>query len=84
MPKLSDYVEMAANAYLQETGRDELDARWVAAFFAECGVQDEHPRQDLVAFAALVQKALTLRSERAAKRARFHLDRVVSSTRKPR
>ena len=46
-------------------------------------MQDAYPRQDLVAFAALVQKALTLRSERAAKRARFHLDRVVRSSRKP-
>ena len=80
MPRLSDYVEIAANEYLQEVGRDDLDARWIAAFFAECGVLDEHPRQDLVAFAALVQKELTLRSERAGKRTRFHLDRL---TRRP-
>jgi hypothetical protein len=77
MPRLSDYVEMAADDYVQETGRDELDAHWIAEFFQDCGVQDAYPRQDLVAFAALVQKALTLRSERAAKRARFHVDKLT-------
>lgn len=82
MPRLSDYVEIAANEYLQEVGRDDLDARWIAAFFEECGVLDEHPRQDLIAFAARVQKALTLRSERARKRTRFHLDRLNRRPRK--
>ena len=84
MPKLSEYVETAANQYLQETGRDELDAHWIAEFFQDCGVQDAYPRQDLVAFAALVQKALMLKSERAGKRARFHLDKVVRAVRPPR
>ncbi len=83
MARLRDYVEMAADEYLQESGRDELGAHWIAEFFQDCGVQDAYPRQDLVVFAALVQKTLTLRSERAAKRTRFHLDRVVSSSRKP-
>jgi hypothetical protein len=77
MPKLSEYVEMAANEYLQETGRDELDARWIARFFQDSGVQDDYPRQDLVAFAALVQKALTLKSERAGKRTHFHLEKIA-------
>jgi hypothetical protein len=54
MPKLSEYVEMAANEYLQETGKDELDARWIAEFFQDGGVQDDYPRQDLVAFSDLV------------------------------
>ena len=84
MPRLSDYVEIAANEYLQEVGRDDLDARWIAAFFEECGVLDEQPRQDLVAFAALVQKALTLKSARAAKRAHFHVDKLVGPSRKSR
>jgi hypothetical protein len=82
--RLSDYVEMAANEYLQETGRDELDARWIAAFFQDSGVLDAYPRQDLVAFDALVQKALTLKSGRAAKRTRFHLDKLADLVRRPR
>jgi hypothetical protein len=77
MPKLSEYVEMAANEYLQETGKDELDARWIAEFFQDGGVQDDYPRQDLVAFADLVQKALTKNSERAGKQTRFQLDKIV-------
>lgn len=84
MPKLSDYVEMAANEYLQETGRDELDARWIAAFFAESGVQEAYPRQDLIAFAAQVQKALTLKSERAGKQARLQLDKLRRPGKLPR
>jgi hypothetical protein len=77
MPKLSEYVEMAANEYLQETGQDELDARWIAEFFQDGGVQDDYPRQDLVAFSAMVQKALTKKSDRAGKRTRFQLDKIV-------
>jgi hypothetical protein len=56
MPKLSEYVEMAANEYLQETGEDELDARWIAEFFQDSGVQDDYPRQDLVAFGDLCKR----------------------------
>lgn len=77
MPKLSEYVEMAATEYLQETGRDALDAHWIAAFFQDSGVLDDYPRQDLVAFSELVQKALTQKSERAGKQARFQLDKIA-------
>lgn len=69
MLKLTDYVEMAATEYLQETGKDELDSVWVAEFFQDCGVQDDYPRQDLVDFYALVQKALTIKIEMADKQA---------------
>ena len=71
MRKLSDYVEIAATEYLQETGRGELDSRWVAEFFQDYGVQDDYPGQDLVAFYALVQKALTLKTDRLEKLARL-------------
>jgi hypothetical protein len=84
MPKLSEYVEMAAREYLQETGQDELDARWIAGFFQDSGVQDDYPRQDLVAFSAMVQKELTLQSERAGKQTRFQLDRIVRFVRQLR
>ena len=47
--KLSDYVELAASEYFLETGRIDLDARWIAAFFQDGGVMDAYPRQDLVA-----------------------------------
>lgn len=77
MTKLSDYVEIAAAEYLLETGRDELDARWIAAFFQDSGVLDAYPRQNLVAFSELVQKELTRRSERAGKQARLRLDRIA-------
>ena len=86
MPKLSDYVEMAATEYLQETGNTELDSRWIAEFFQDSGVLDDYPAQDLVDFCAMVQKALTKRSDRAGKQARFQLDKVihfVKNKRKP-
>ena len=71
MRKLTDYVEIAATEYLQETGKDELDSLWIAEFFQDYGVQDDYPRQDLVAFYALVQKALTLKTDRFEKLARL-------------
>lgn len=70
MRKLTDYVEMAATEYLQETCKDELDSVWIAEFFQDCGVQDDYPKQDLVAFYALVQKALTIKIEMSEKQAR--------------
>lgn len=84
MPKLSQYIEMAATEYLYETGQDELDARWIAAFFQDSGVQEEYPRQNLVAFSEWVQKELTARSERATKQTRFQLDKIVQGVRRPR
>ncbi|PTR16191.1 hypothetical protein C8R31_102205 [Nitrosospira sp. Nsp2] len=76
MPKLSDYVKMAADEYAREHGDSEPGARWVADFFHECGVQDEYPRQDLVAFAQMVQKELIKKNEQAAKKARIELDKL--------
>lgn len=84
MPKLSEYVEMAAMEYLQETGKTDLDLRWIAEFFQNSGVQDDYPRQDLVAFCALVQKGLTLKSERADKQARTQLDKIIHFIKPPR
>jgi hypothetical protein len=84
MTKLSDYVEIAAMEYLLETGRDELDAHWIAEFFQDSGVQDDYPRQDLVAFAAMVQKELTKKSERAEKQARSQLEKIVHFVRQLR
>ena len=71
MRKLSEYVEMAAAEYWQETGKDELDTHWLAEFFQDAGVLDDYPRQDLVGFYALVQKALTINTDRAKKLARL-------------
>ena len=84
VPKLSEYVEMAATEYLRETGLDELAARWIAAFFQDGGVQDDYPRQDVVAFSDLVQKALTKKSERAGKQTHFQLDKIIRFVRHPR
>ncbi|KIO48321.1 hypothetical protein [Nitrosospira sp. NpAV] len=77
MPKLTDYVKMAADEYLEETGNTELNARWIAEFFQDYGVQDAYPRQDLVAFAEMVQKELTRNEERAAKKMRLLLDKAL-------
>jgi hypothetical protein len=76
MRKLSDYVEMAATEYWQETGKDELDSLWIAEFFQDGGVMDEHPGLGLVDFYALVQKALTLEIERAEKLARLQREKA--------
>ncbi|ADE11847.1 hypothetical protein [Sideroxydans lithotrophicus] len=75
MRKLSDYVEIAAEEYWQETGKDELDSLWIAEFYQDCGVLDDHPEHDLVGFYALVQKALTRNIRRAEKLARLQQSR---------
>ncbi|WP_041642644.1 hypothetical protein [Azoarcus olearius] len=82
-PKLSDFVELAAAEYLRDTGRVDLDARWIAAYFADSGVTDAYPLQDLIAFSALVQKALDNRAQRAEKVARHHLERIARRRRRP-
>jgi len=71
MRKLSDYIEMAAMEYWQETGKEELSPHWIAEYFQDSGVLDDYPHQDLVAFHALVQKALTVNIDRAEKLARL-------------
>ena len=84
MRKLTDYVEMAATEFLQETGKDQLDTLWIAEFFQDCGVLDDYPKQDLVEFFALVQKALTINIERAEKLARLQLDKSGRSAKQQR
>ncbi|MFZ2163355.1 MAG: hypothetical protein WAW02_14170 [Sideroxyarcus sp.] len=79
MRKLTEYVEMAAEEYLQETGKAELDSLWLAEFFQDGGVMDDHPGQDLVSFYALVQKALTVRIEKADKLARLQQEKSSRS-----
>jgi hypothetical protein len=79
MRKLTEYVEMAAEEYLQETGKAELDSLWLAEFFQDGGVMDDHPGQDLVGFYALVQKALTVRIEKADKLARLQQEKSSRS-----
>lgn len=71
MRKLSEYVDMAAAEYWQETGKAEIAPLWIAEFFQDSGVADDHPQQGLIAFHTLVQKALTLNIERAEKLARL-------------
>lgn len=82
MRKLSDYVEMAAMEYWQETGKEELAPLWIAEYFQDCGVMDDHPNQDLVEFHALVQKALTVNIERAKKQARLQRNKPTRSTKR--
>ncbi|MBS1190442.1 MAG: hypothetical protein H6R10_2234 [Rhodocyclaceae bacterium] len=77
MPKLSEYVEMAASDYLQETGNVELEPFWIAEYFLYSGVQDDYPRQDLVTFHALVQKTLRKKAERAGQDARRQLEKIA-------
>lgn len=77
MPKLTDYAKMAAQEYISERGSTELEPRWIAEFFQNSGVQDAYPRQDLIAFANMVQKELTKEDERATKKAASSLDKMV-------
>lgn len=77
MPKLTDYAKMAAHEYINERGSTELEPRWIAEFFQNAGVQDAYPRQDLIAFANMVQKELTKEDERATKKAASSLDKMV-------
>ncbi|NBQ68843.1 MAG: hypothetical protein EBU46_08435 [Nitrosomonadaceae bacterium] len=79
MYKLSDYILLAADTYFEETGSSELNARWIAEFFQDYGLQDTYPSQSLINFANLVQKELTRNEEQAAKKARLHLDRIINS-----
>lgn len=44
---------------------------------------DDCPRQDLVAFSAVVQKELAKQSERAGKQAHFRLDKIARFVRPP-
>ncbi len=75
MTKLNEYVEMAAAEYWRETGKPELDSVWLAEFYQDCGVQDDFPRENVVAFYALVQKELTQQIERAEKLARLEQEK---------
>ncbi|CAH1903395.1 conserved hypothetical protein [Candidatus Nitrotoga sp. HW29] len=84
MYKLSEYVEMAATEYLQETGKAELNAHWAAEFFQDNGVQDSYPQQDLIAFCTMVQKALTIKCERTGKQRCLHLDKAIRPISKSR
>ena len=84
MPKLSEYVEMAATQYLQETGNVELDAHWIAEFFQDGGVLEAYPQQDLIAFSDQVQKALIRKSERAEKHTRLQMDKIIKLVKMPR
>ncbi|SEO55487.1 hypothetical protein [Nitrosovibrio sp. Nv6] len=83
MPKLTDYVKMAADEYVRDRGSTELDARWIAEFFQDSGVQDAYPHQDLIAFADMVQKEPNREEERATKKAAFHLDKMIRRIRFP-
>ena len=82
MRKLADYVEMAAAEYWQETGKSELAPLWIAEFFQDCGVLDDHPNQNLVDFHALVQKALTVNIKRAEKLTRLQQSKSSRSTKR--
>lgn len=79
MRKLSDYVESAALEYWQETGKREVEPLWIAEYYQDAGVMDDHPHLDVVAFLALVQKALTLNLERAAKLERLEREKAGRS-----
>lgn len=84
MRKLSEYVESAAAEYWQETGKSEVEPLWIAEYFQDAGVMDDYPDQNLVAFQALVQKALTLSLERAEKLERLKQERAGRSAKAPR
>ena len=84
MHKLTDYVKMAADEYLKETGDTDLNARWIAEFFQDSGMLNAYPRQDLIAFAEMVQKELTKNGEHAAKKMHFLLDKTIRAIKPPK
>ena len=84
MHKLTDYVKMAADEYLKETGDTDLNARWIAEFFQDSGMLNAYPRQDLIAFAEMVQKELTKNDEHAAKKMHFLLDKTIRAIKPPK
>lgn len=75
MRKLTEYVEMAAMEYWQETGHEVLNSLWLAEFFQDDGVMDDYPMQDLVDFYSQVQKALTIRIQKTEKLARLQQEK---------
>ncbi len=77
MRKLNDYVESAALEYWEETGKRELEPLWIAEYFQDAGVMDDHPQVNVVDFHALVQKALTLNIERAEKVGRLEREKAA-------
>lgn len=79
MGRKIDYIEMAATEYLQETGKSELDSLWIAEFFQDYGELNDFPRHNLVDFYSLVQKALTIKIEKAEKLARLQQDKSSRS-----
>ncbi|HZV99281.1 MAG TPA: hypothetical protein VFF74_09860 [Methylophilaceae bacterium] len=77
MTKLSEYIEIAAAAYFYEIGETDLEARWLAEFFQDSGVQDEYPHLDVVNFFNLVQKQLNKDAARAAQEARMQVRKIM-------
>lgn len=84
MRTLNDYVESAAEEYWQETGRADLDPLWIAEYFQDGGVMDDHPQLKVVAFFALVEKMLAQNLERAAKIERLEREKAQHSPGKRR
>lgn len=83
MRKLNDYVEGAALEYWQETGKRELEPLWIAEYFQDAGVMDDHPHLNVVAFHALVQKVLTQNLERAEKLERLAQEKARHTAKPP-
>lgn len=84
MHKLTDYVKMAAEEYLEETGDTDLNAHWIAEFFQDSGMLEAYPRQDLIAFAEMVQKELTKYDERATKKMHLILNKTIRAIKPPK
>ena len=84
MGRKTDYIDLAATEYWQETGKPELDSLWIAEFFQDYGELNDFPRHNLVDFYALVQKALTIKIEKAEKLARLQWDKSDRSAKTPR
>jgi len=84
MLKLTEYAEMAAAEYVEETGSFDLDARWLAESFQDSGAQDDFPRQDVVAFFDMAQKILTKNAERSGKQAHMQLEKIIRFVKPPR
>lgn len=83
MRTLNDYVESAALEYWQETGRADLDPLWIAEYYQDGGVLDDHPGQSVTGFFTLVQKMLTQNLERAEKVERLAREKARHGAKPP-
>ena len=83
MPKLSEYVRMAADEYVREHGNIEPSARWVADF-SRVWSAGRVPAARPGRLRSDGAKELIKREEQAVKKTRLQLDKMIQRLKSPR